>query len=171
MKRAFILFMLLFAAVSCQQNSYNTFSRKYRVWFSFNVMDDPFNQTVIPSHFIAVRKTGGKLVAINPGGKETTVNVSPMEFARYQMGLAGLIIGTPAFNNYESAVWAYDLGCPECDDPKTRLTIDVQGTASCSECHGAWNLNADGFPINDNSTKPLMRYPVTRADNTVTIAN
>lgn len=162
---------LLLLATACQQNSYSTYSRKYRVSYSCNIMDAPFNQITIPGHFISIRKLGNKLKVRDSDGKETEIELSAVQNTSYQMGLCGIILGTPTLNNDDVSVWAYDLGCPVCDSESTRLSFDVNGTATCKTCKGSWSLNASGFPIDENASRPLLRYPVIKNGNTVTVSN
>lgn len=173
MKRGFILLSLLLLAPSCQRNSYSTYSRKHRVWYSCNIMDAPFNQITTPGRFVSVRKTDNILKTVDSDGNKTETVLSAVQNNSYIMGLAGLIIGTPTFNNDDMSIWAYDLGCPECDNRQTRLTFDVQGYATCSKCGGVWNLNSSGIPINTDGkeNRPLYRYPATLNNGILTVAN
>lgn len=171
MKRGIIALIALLLATGCQKNSYNTFSKKYRVWYSCDITVSPFNQVTTPGRFVSVRKTGNTLYTVDSDSHKADIELSAIQSGTYIMGLAGLIIGTPTFNNDDMSVWAYDLGCPACDIASSRLTFDVKGTATCSKCGGSWNLNASGFPINDNAQRPLYRYPVIRSDNSVTVSN
>lgn len=171
MKRTIILLSLLLSVTACQKDSYSTFSKKYRVWYNCSTMDAPFNQIIIPGHFISVRKIGNKLKVTDSNGKEIENELSSVQSNSYQMGLAGLIIGTPALNNDDMSVWAFDLGCPVCDSEAIRLSFDIKGTATCSKCGGSWSLNASGFPIDEKASRPLLRYPVLKSENSVTVSN
>lgn len=169
MKRAFILLFLFLMATACQKNSYKTYSNKYSVLFSCNLQDAPFNQISSQGRFISVRKTGNTLKTVDSDGNTNTIELAANQ--NYLLGLAGLILGTPTFNNDDMSIWAYDLGCPVCENSMTRLTFDVKGEATCSKCGGAWNLNASGFPLNQEGSRPLFRYPVLRSGNTITVSN
>lgn len=171
MKRRFILLSLVLLAAACQDNSYKTFSRKYRVSYSCNVMDAPFNQIIIPGHFLSVRKIGNKLKVRDSDGKETEIELSVNQNSSYQLGLAGIILGTPTLNNDDMSIWAYDLGCPSCESESVRLSFDINGAATCTKCKGTWSLNASGFPADDQASRPLYRYPVMKSGNTVTVSN
>lgn len=162
---------LILLATACQRDSYSTYSRKYRVSYSCNVMDAPFNQIIIPGHFLAIRKVGNKLKVKDSDGKETEIELTAVQNSGYQLGLCGIILGTPTLNNDDVSIWAYDLGCPVCDSESTRLSFDVNGTATCKTCKGSWSLNASGFPIDENASRPLLRYPVIKNGNTVTVSN
>lgn len=172
MRRTVFLFLVFLAVTSCEKNSYTTFSTKYRVFFSCNIMDSPFNQTIEPGRFVSVRKTSDGLKTTDSDGHTTTVAMSEVQNGAFILGLAGIIIGTPLFNNYDFSVWAYDLGCPECDQSNKRLTFDVNGTASCSTCGGKWDLNNNGFAVS-GKYRPLYRYPVmfNMGTNTLTVKN
>ncbi len=171
MKRPVILLFTLLLGVSCSRiGNYSTFSTRNRVFFCYELMQAPFNQITSPSRFISVRKTDGKLHITDSDGKKYDIELTAVQSSSFIMGLAGLIIGTPTFNNDEMSVWAYDLGCPECNNPSTRLRFNLQGTASCPECEKSWNLNASGYPISDKA-RPLYRYPVTLNNGVLTVAN
>ncbi|MBO4561014.1 MAG: hypothetical protein J5705_03470 [Bacteroidaceae bacterium] len=171
MKRGIILLSLLLLSAGCQKNSYPTFSKKYRVWYSCSILDAPFNQITTPGRFLAVSKKAGKLRTVDSDGNKTETELSAIQNNSYIMGLAGLIIGTPTFNNDDMSVWAFDLGCPVCDNEQAILSFDTQGIARCSKCGGSWNLNASGFPLTDSSQRPLYRYPVMKSDNSITVSN
>ena len=173
MKRGFILLSLLFLTTTCQKNSYSKFSTKYRVLFSHEISVSPYNQLTTPGRFLSVRKIEGKLTITDSDGNKYDETLSAVQNSSYIMGLGGLILGTPTFNNDDMSIWAYDLGCPECDAPNTRLKFDLQGTASCSKCGGSWNLNADGTPINTDGEqhRPLYRYPTSFNSGTLTVSN
>ena len=173
MKRRFMLLSLLLLATACQRNSYSTFSNKYRVFFSCETYVAPFNQLTTPGRFLSVRKTEGKLYWVDSDGNSDNIELSAKQNGSYVMGLAGLIIGTPTFNNDDMSIWAYDLGCPECDGPNTRLKFDLQGVATCPKCAGTWNLNANGSPINSDGkqNRPLYRYPTSFNNGILTVSN
>ena len=171
MKRALVHFSVLLLLTGCQNNSYSTYSNKYRVWFSCNTMDAPFNQITTPGRFVSVRKVAGTLKTVDSDGGKADIELTAVQSGGFMMGLAGLIIGTPTFNNDDMSVWAYDLGCPVCDKETARLSFDINGSAHCSKCGGSWNLNASGFPLNDSAERPLYRYPVTKTDFSITVAN
>lgn len=173
MKRGFCLLLLLLLVTGCHKNSYKTYSTKYRVWYSCNIMDAPFNQVTTPGRFISIRRAGNTLKTVDSDGHTTDIELSAVQSGSYIMGLAGLIVGTPTFNNDDLSVWAYDLGCPECDQSQTRLSFDVNGTARCSKCNGIWNLNSSGIPVNSDGkeNRPLYRYPVTLNNGIITVQN
>lgn len=173
MKRGIVLFSLLLLATACQKNSYNTFSTKYKVFFSCETAFSPYNQLTTPGRFLSVRKSDGKLTITDSNGDKYEETLPAIKNSSFIMGLAGLIIGTPTFNNDDISIWAYDLGCPECDAPHTRLKFNLEGTASCAKCGGSWNLNANGTPINTDGQehRPLYRYPTSFNNGILTVSN
>lgn len=173
MKRGIILLSFLLLASACDKNSYSTFSHKYRVFYSCEIFASPFNQLTTPGRFLSVRKTEGKLSMTDSDGNKYDQALSAVQNSTFIMGLAGLIIGTPTFNNDDMSIWAYDLGCPECDIANVRLKFDLQGTASCSKCGGSWSLNTNGTPINTDGKqyRPLYRYPTSLNNGVLTVSN
>lgn len=171
MKRPVLLLLSLLFAVSCDKgDNYRTFSNKYRVFFSCETAISPYNQLTTPGRFLSVRKIEGKLYIVDSDGKDFDQELSVIQNSAFVMGLAGLIIGTPTFNNDDMSIWAYDLGCPECDTHTARLKFNLEGTASCSKCEGKWNLNSSGYPVSDKA-RPLYRYPVSFNNGIVTVSN
>ena len=114
MKRGVILLSLLLLATSCERNSYTKYSTRHKVFFSCETSMSPYNQITTPGRFLSVRKSEGKLVMYDSDGKKYDETLSEVKNTSFIMGLAGLIIGTPTFNNDDMSIWAYDLGCPEC---------------------------------------------------------
>ena len=173
MKRGLALLSLLLLATACEKNSYSTFSTKYRVYFSCETSVSPYNQLTTPGRFLSVRKNEGKLSMTDSDGNKYEEALSEIKNGTFILGLGGLIIGTPTFNNDNMSIWAYDLGCPECDAPTTRLKFNLEGIASCSKCQGSWNLNADGTPVNTDGEqhRPLYRYPTSFNNGILTVSN
>ena len=174
MKRGLILLSLLLLASSCEKNSYSRFSTKYKVNFHCDVTIYPYNGVTTYGRFLTVRKSEGMLLIVDSDGKDFKQPLADDDNRYFFLGLSGLIIGTPTFNNDDISVWAYDLGCPECDAPIVRLKIDrLERTASCSKCKGKWNLDADGTPINDDGKerRPLYRYPTSQHGSNLIVSN
>lgn len=176
MKRAILILISLLPlfTASCERNSYSTFSDKYPVSFSYGITQAPFNQVTTPGRFVSARVSGAFLKTVDPDGKATDLELSEKQARVFRMGLAGLIIGTPTFNNDDMSVWAYDLGCPQCDMASARLKFNVLGEATCAKCGNSWSLNSSGFPITNESgnVRTLYRYRVYRAaDGSVTVSN
>lgn len=155
---------------SCQKNSYSVFSRKYKVYFKCDTRDVPYSQLTTLGRFLSVRQVGGRLIVDDPDGHKTELELTQLESNTFIMGLSGLILGTPTFDNEHQQVWAYDLGCPSCDMPSVRLTVSPVGQATCPKCHGAWDLNSSGFPLTDG-VRTLYRYPVSAQGTSLTVAN
>lgn len=173
MKRGILLISLLLMAASCQKNSYNRFCTKYKVYFRCETNVSPYNQLTTPGRFLSVRKSDGLLILTDCDGETRREPLSDVNNRSFMMGLAGLIIGTPTFNNDDFSIWAYDLGCPECDVESRRLKVSLTGTASCSKCGGEWNLNADGSCINTDGKerRPLYRYPTSYVNGVFKVSN
>lgn len=164
---------MLLLATSCERSSYTKYSTRHKVFFSCETSMSPYNQITTPGRFLSVRKSEGKLVMYDSDGKKYDETLSEVKNTSFIMGLAGLIIGTPTFNNDDMSIWAYDLGCPECESPSVRLKFSLEGKASCSKCGGEWNLNADGSCINTDGSqhRPLFRYPTTYNNGIFTVQN
>jgi hypothetical protein len=170
MKRLILLASALLVTIACERNSYETFTSDYKVFFSCDVSQSPYNQLTTPGRFLSVKKGDGVLNITDSDGKNYQEPLSAIQNGSFIFGLAGLIIGTPTFNNDNSSIWAFDLGCPECNSPATRVKFDLQGNASCSKCGGTWSLNTSGFPTDDKS-RPLYRYPASFNNGILTVSN
>ena len=169
MKRGFVLLSLLLLATACEKNSYKTFSTKYKVFFSCDISTSPYNQTTA-GRFLSIRKKDGKLHMKDSDGKKYDQELTAIQSGSFIFGLAGIIIGTPTLDNYDQSIWAYDLGCPECDSPTTCLTFGFKGQASCSICNGTWDLNNNGYST-DGKSRPLYRYPTSLNNGILTVSN
>ena len=173
MKRDILLILALLLSMACQNNSYNTYSRKYRVFYNCDISQSPFNQLTTPGRFLSVRRNNGRLYLTDSDGHKYDMELSAIQDGAFIMGLGGLILGTPTFNNDDMSIWAYDLGCPECDNNSARLKFDLQGIAKCPKCNGVWNLNSSGTPVNTdgNKLRPLYRYPASLNNGILTVSN
>lgn len=169
MKRGILLLLTLLATAGCEKNSYSTFSNKYRVVFSYSTQDEPFNQITSRGRFVSVRQVGSTIKTVDSDGNRKDLELTEIQSRSFIMGLAGLIIGTPTLNNDDLAVWAYDLGCPECDNG-SRLTFNTTGKATCAKCDGIWDLNRSGFADNGN-LRPLYRYHTYFNFSSITVQN
>lgn len=169
MKRGILLLLTLLATAGCEKNSYSTFSNKYRVVFSYSTQDEPFNQITSRGRFVSVRQVGSTIKTVDSDGNRKDLELTEIQSRSFIMGLAGLIIGTPTLNNDDLAVWAYDLGCPECDNG-SRLTFNTTGKATCAKCGGIWDLNRSGFADNGN-LRPLYRYHTYFNFSSITVQN
>lgn len=159
-----------FSVQSCESNSYKVFSNKYRVQFSADLSLPPFNQAAdTPGRFITVRRFAGKLTVTDPDGNSTDVELTRQQDMVFQMGLAGLILGKPALDNDRMEMFAYDLGCPECDVELYRLSVSIDGFATCEHCHNKWTLT-DGFCVTGES-RPLYRYRTYVSGQQLTVSN
>ena len=86
----------------------------------------------------------------------------------FQFGLAGIIVGRPYFG--EGEMYAYDLGCPQCDRSSSRLIVDTGGMATCGKCSSRYDLNNGGVAYDGNS-RPLYRYQTTLNGNFLMVHN
>lgn len=170
MKRRFLLILSLLLATACERNSYSTFSYKNKVFYSCELTKAPYNQLTTPGRFLSVKKGDGVLIITDSDGNRYEEAMTAIQNSTFILGLGGLIIGTPTFNNDDMSIWAYDLGCPECNSAGARLKFDLSGNATCSKCGGSWSLNASGFPTDDKS-RTLYRYPTTFNNGILTVAN
>jgi len=171
--RKFITCLGLLLVLGACGDSYKLFSTKYPVRFSFSTTVAPYNQVQSLGLYVSMRKSGQNIVATTADGKQYTIAMNEVEAKSAQLGLGGLLVGTPALNNDNGTVWAFDLACPICDRAKDRLTFNTIGVARCSSCNTTFDLNNSGFVITSDAseTRPLYRYPVTVSGTTITVAN
>lgn len=172
MKRAAVLLFAILATAGCQKNSYSTFSRKYHVLFSCDTNVSPYNILSTPGQFLSVTQSlkTGNLIITDSNGKKYNQTLSESQTRQYSLGLGGLILGRPLFGDDQQSLWAFDLGCPECDQVDVTLTFDIHGTATCSKCNAQWSLNSGGFPVS-GSGKTLYRYPTLFSNGMLTVSN
>lgn len=73
----------------------------------------------------------------------------------------GIIVG---YGNLDSPAtfYAYDTQCPNCYAstglPRYSLTMNSNGTASCSKCSRVYDMNNRGIVISGDAGSKLMRY-------------
>lgn len=168
MTRRLLLILSILTLGACTQ-TYSLYSDKYFVSFSCNISTAPFNSLHTIGHFLTVRPKSTKdgYRVKSPGSAEREYPYTEVQSRIFSFGLAGLIIGQPYF---EEGIYAYDLGCPQCDKSSARLTVNTDGIATCSRCNSTYNLNNGGMP-QSGTNKPLYRYRTTRNGNIVTIHN
>ena len=168
LRRCFLILVLISLQMACT-DSYSIFSTKYTVSFSCNLSDVPFNSINTLGYFLSVRpkstKDGYKVIL--PDGTEREYPYTEVESRVFQYGLAGLIIGKPYFGDV--VVYAYDLGCPQCDRGSVRLTVDLLGEAKCHRCGTIYKLNNDG--VAENGGHPLYRYQTSLNGTFLTVHN
>ena len=102
MKRPVLILLSLLLSLSC--DSYKKYSDKYRALFSCDISQSPFNQLTTPGRFLSVRKSDGKLTIVDIDGKKYDEPLSAVQNGSFILGLSGLIIGTPLFNDEVSSV-------------------------------------------------------------------
>ena len=169
MKRFVFILITLLTLQACTR-SYHVFSTKYPVSFSCEVSQSPFNSINTWGYFLSVRPTAtkdGYRVKL-PNGSEQEYPYTEVQNRVFQFGLAGIIIGRPYFGDGE--VYAYDLGCPQCDKPSARLSISADGIATCTKCKNQYDLNNSGVAQTSDS-RPLYRYRTTLNGNFLMIHN
>lgn len=153
----------LLLLLGCTQD-YKEFCTQYRVSFSCEITNSPFNVLNSMGQFITVRKKTGSTscTVYNPSlGKSFEVPLSEVEMRSFDYGLGGLILGKPYFGDGMS-IYAYDLACPVCDKVSARLGVNSQGTATCAKCGNVYDLNNGGLVI-EGEGRPLYRYRVTQS--------
>ena len=169
MKRGYLYLLVVIVLCSCRE-SYSVFSNKYPVSFSCDVSVAPFNSTSTYGYFLSIRpkatKDGYKVK--RPDGAEHEYPYTEVQSRVFSFGLAGLIVGRPYFG--EGEIYAYDLGCPQCDRSSVRLSVNTDGIASCSRCGSTYDLNNGGMP-QSVSERPLYRYRTSLNGNRLMVHN
>ena len=156
--------LLMMAASSCH-DSYNEFCSQYPVSFSCDITYPPFNNIASMGQFLTVRLKANRTAYLvyNPAlDKTTEMAVSEIEARSITLGLGGLIIGQPYFNDGTAMYYAYDLACPHCDRSSARLDVDALGQARCSRCDAVFDLNNGGIVI-EGEGRPLYRYRISQS--------
>ena len=169
MKVKTILFLVLFVAVACSR-TYEEYSNKYRVSFSCDVSTSPFNKIQTWGYFLSVRSIPlkGEYEIKEPNGNSQTFPCNEVQNRIFNFGLAGLIIGKPYFG--DDMIYAYDLGCPQCDRADTRLNVKDNCIAVCPKCNTSYDLNNGGVAKMGDS-RPLYRYRTTLNGNKLIVHN
>ena len=168
MKKAIALFFILMGA-ACSR-SYELYHTRDTVTFSCDISRSPFNKVQTSGYFLSVRPILGKseYKVREPDGREQTIPYTEVHSRVFSFGLAGIIIGKPYFGDGD--YYAYDLGCPSCDLPSTRLTVSMEGTATCAKCGTSYDLNNSGVATTGTS-RPLYRYHASLGGNTLMVHN
>ena len=145
------------------------YTSKYPVSFSCDISMPPFNSIHTLGCFITVRQrlTKDGYTVYTNSGMAYEYPLTEVQSRVFSFGLAGLIIGQPYF---EEGIYAYDLGCPQCDKSSVRLSVGADGIATCSRCTSTYNLNNGGMP-QTGTDKPLYRYRTTRNGNMLMVHN
>jgi len=127
---------------------------------------------------ITYSKDGKQFIFKGSAKEPSYVNLTAINgYSGFYLGLSGLIVGLPnipEIGKTESQVVCFDLACSNCynDFSITKpLTLQTDGTATCASCKRTYNLNNTGFISNGNAGKPLFRYRVTYAGNTLVVSN
>lgn len=169
MKAKTILLLVLFVAVACSR-SYEIFSNKYPVSFSCDISQSPFNKVHTWGYFLSVRSTLAKdgYEVKEPNGQGQTFPYTEMQNRVFCFGLAGLIIGKPYFG--DDMIYAYDLGCPQCERASAYLKVKDDCTAVCPKCNNCYDLNNGGI-VKTGDSRPLYRYRTTLSGNRLMVHN
>lgn len=169
MMKKVVSVILLVAVLQACTNSYPTYSNRYPVSFSCNVSLPPFNSVHSLGSFIYVKQRPAKdgYTVYTNTGVAYQYPLTEVQSRVFSYGLAGIIIGSPWHAGGE--IYAYDLGCPQCDRESARLTIDTTPYAKCSKCGTHYELNNNGYA--SNGGHPLLRYPVTLNGNNLMVHN
>lgn len=164
MKRlVFSLWAIMLCLCSCDtENASSIYSTKYRValYFEVNRSSELFNTMASPGMFASIRQVNGLIRITDVSGKY--YDYDPTQAGTdFRYGLAGLIVG----NTYMQEYVAYDLGCPNCDRQKYRLTFDSSGRASCAHCGTTYDLNNNGWILETQDStatdlRALYRYRI-----------
>ena len=158
MKRRHLLFLIILTLEACTQ-TYSIYSNKYPVSFSCDISMPPFNSIQSLGYFITVRQRPAKdgYTVYTNTGMAYEFPLTEVQSRIFSYGLAGLIIGSPILA--EGEIYAYDLGCPQCDRSSVRLTVNTTSYAKCAKCDTSYELNNNGYA--SNGGHPLYRYPIT----------
>ncbi|MDY5632012.1 MAG: hypothetical protein SPF56_05910 [Bacteroidaceae bacterium] len=122
----------------------------------------------------------GKRVLFAGTARTDTVNLTALQnYQRLYLGLSGgLIAGlpnVPELGQDQPAVTCYDLACRNCYEERNttpRLKLTASGTARCTRCQRAYNLNAEGLVSEGTAGKALLRYRIYyNGGNAVAVSN
>lgn len=168
--KKFLTIFFLFLVVGACSRSYEVFSSKYPVSFSCDINKSPFNKMQTSGYFLVVRSTATKdgYKVKEPDGREQTFLYTEVQNRMFRFGLAGLIIGKPYFG--DGLIYAYDLGCPQCDRASVYMDVNEGGIATCNKCHTDYDLNNGGI-AKTGVSRPLYRYRIALNGNIVMIHN
>ncbi len=113
--------------------------------------------------FVTIREVtadGRTKLRISNGVSTNNYDPSAIDMRSFRWGIGGFIAGT----NYSGEALAYDLACPNCRTAEYRLTMNSDGTCTCSHCHIVYDLNNYGFIVNTEKNtihaepRGLFRY-------------
>ncbi|MBR6285912.1 MAG: hypothetical protein IKR18_02825 [Bacteroidaceae bacterium] len=175
----------LLAAVvllSCGEDAYEEFSRKYRVYFMCSTLVFPQEYNEIAglgvSQFVTLRAKGAQIVMMRPSGATVTDNLSANNVG-YSFGNGGLIVGRSTYADGDYC--CFDLSCPNCDGHNSgvsRFAINqTTGHATCPTCGNVYGLNNNGALVHradssaNSTTRPLYKYRVVRSNNSIVLSN
>ena len=162
--------VVLFAISSCKKNEINATYEPFPgcpppfislAPLSYAELTAALNQ----GSFVTIRSvtTAGDYntkIRISNGVSTQDYVPAAIDFKSFRFGCGGIITGT----NYGGEPLAYDLACPNCRSVEYRLTVNTDGTCSCSHCNIVYDLNNYGFIINTekntihSAPRGLYRY-------------
>lgn len=167
--------------VSCEKAE-NTHS-SYTAYFRYNpvsAIPNLFRACTSLGEFCSITyPLGAKSLVVKSPSVSTTDLISLTALQGYQgfiLGVGGgLIIGLPMIPEMlqnESRVVCYDLCCPNCyhnDNICKQMTLNADGTSSCSKCQRNYDLNNQGIIVEGEAGKSLFRYYVNYYPPTQTL--
>lgn len=182
MKRIYLLLMcVVFAFTGCEDEYSSLYTTKYRVQFYFEVAASAelINTIGNPGQYVSIRrKSGTGLIRIENTLGGNDYSLSYIGSKDFDYGLGGLIVGTSSMPNMNDGfdILAYDLACPNCDRAERRLTLRDDGTAKCSKCGIAYDMNNYGVIISadevaQGGARGLYRYRVAYDGRAIRVFN
>lgn len=183
MLRRVFLSLSILALTGCGQDDLT--SNKYcnlRARFAYTPVTDVsqlYSSCQSMGQWCTIIATGNQFIFSNPQGSTSRNMTAADTYKGFYMGLSGFIVGLPSIPElgYDySIVTCYDLACRNCyeeDCVTKRLTLNTDGTASCSKCNRIYNLNNQGIVAQGDAGKSLYRYRVTYSpsSNAISINN
>lgn len=159
--------VVLFAISSCKKDEVNaTYYTGAPVFISLATLSyAELGAALSQGSFVTIRSvtTAGDnntKIRISNGLNTQDYAPSAVDYKSFRFGIGGIIAGT----NYAGEALAYDLVCPNCRTADYRLTVNNNGTCSCSHCNIVYDLNNYGFIINTEKNtihsepRGLLRY-------------
>lgn len=124
-----------------------------------------------------ITAVNNQYIFANTLGSTPVNKVKLSNYSGFLMGLSGFIVGLPNVPEVGSTVpvlTCYDLACSNCwhnESVTRKLTVQVNGKASCSKCKRIYDLNNIGQIVEGQAGINLYRYRVYYGNNTFTINN
>ena len=178
-KKIFIvLSLILFVACGDELTSSKYCNLPARFTFTpVNSISQLYSSCESMGEWCSIEVSGNQFLFTKPDGSQGKANRTALEgYTGFYMGLSGFIVGLPnipELGETMSVVTCYDLACRNCYDDfivARHLTLQ-QGYAFCSRCQRTYDLNNTGQVAHGEAGKPLFRYRVYYAANTISINN